>query len=629
MIATPALDRIEQMLQKLLSGDTAGYHVPGIWIGEHGDCQMSSGTSFFLRQIASIRACSVNPIRMPLVYNGLVRHVTSYDHGKAAVEIGWRTTGTFLKFISLLPYLHSIGTTHILLLPISRRGSAGRKGALGSPYAVANPFMIDPELDEPRLDIPVEIQARAFVEACHSMGMKVVTEVVLRTASVDSSFVEHHPEWFYWISDKEHELPFSAPIFDDHTLSVIRSQIGRGSRYRLPEPSIDYRDRFSSVPASLVCDEGGWRGVCLDGMPVRIPGAFADWPPDDPQPAWSDVTYFKLHSHPDFNYMAYNTLRMFDERLEADHYQQHGLWNEIAQFIPYMQETLGVDGCMIDMGHALPQALRSRVMNRARAHTHDFAIWEECFELEEELAHQGVNCVTGYLPLSALDMNLLSSYTVRCSKKDLPISYFGAVESHNTPRAHTRASSSMVFAVWLYLSILPRSLPFVLSGFELGETMPMNTGLGFTPEELEAYIDAPLPLFDDVRLPWSRFSEIPERLRQRAASIRETDVYAHLTDADDVVVLTASENVLAYVRIPEGERRGLLVVLNASKDNSIVSLPCSEVVDAAVHERVHRTSGNVHVHLSAEECVILPVLLSLSGRIYRERRVDATLTRVT
>ena len=61
-------------------------------------------------------------------------------------------------------------------------------------------------------------------------------------------------------------------------------------------------------------DDGRWVGVLDDGTRVRIPGAFADWPPDDNQPPWTDVTYLRMYDHPDFNYMAYNTIRMYDER---------------------------------------------------------------------------------------------------------------------------------------------------------------------------------------------------------------------------------------------------------------------------------------------------------------------------
>ena len=99
MIPTPALDSVERILKDLLDNDTAEYHVPGLWIGESGDRVVSSAPAYFLRQIASIRSSIAGPVAMPLVYNALIRHVTSYNHGKPAREAGWRTMGTFLKLL--------------------------------------------------------------------------------------------------------------------------------------------------------------------------------------------------------------------------------------------------------------------------------------------------------------------------------------------------------------------------------------------------------------------------------------------------------------------------------------------------------------------------------------------------
>jgi hypothetical protein len=47
-------------------------------------------------------------------------------------------------------------------------------------------------------------------------------------------------------------------------------------------------------------------------------------------------------------------------------------------------------------------------------------------------------------------------------------------------------------------------LPFILSGFELGETQPMNTGMGFTKEEAEKYPMDKLPLFSAWSFNWTR-----------------------------------------------------------------------------------------------------------------------------
>ena len=54
-------------------------------------------------------------------------------------------------------------------------------------------------LADPLVDLDVDVQFRALVEACHALGMRVICEFVFRTASRDADFIAEHPDWFYWI----------------------------------------------------------------------------------------------------------------------------------------------------------------------------------------------------------------------------------------------------------------------------------------------------------------------------------------------------------------------------------------------------------------------------------------------
>ncbi len=112
---------------------------------------------------------------------------------------GWRETGTLLKSMALLPYIREMGFNTVHLLPITAIGRDGRKGTLGSPYAIRNPYLLDENSAEPALGLTAEQLFRGSVEAAHRLGMRVVIEFVLRTAAKDSDWVPEHPEWFYWI----------------------------------------------------------------------------------------------------------------------------------------------------------------------------------------------------------------------------------------------------------------------------------------------------------------------------------------------------------------------------------------------------------------------------------------------
>lgn len=615
---TPNLDRLCDLLHQMRASDDALYRVPGCWLGHEGEVIVASGAEYLLQQLCTIRSLpSVKPVR-PLVYNAFVRHVTSYDHYHRVRGVGdiecWRSTGTYTKFLGLIPHLHSMGVTQVVLLPIFERGRVGRKGTHGSPYAVRNPFALDDELAEPCLAMSTEQQAKAMIEALHLAGISVVLEVVLRTASLDSDLVSHAPHWFYWVKqDAVTATALRAPVFSAPELARIHDMIDSGDRYRLPEPEDEYKSMFVQPPSEVFLDDCGWYGRDADDSVVRLPGAFADWPPDDPQPAWSDVTYLRLHQHADLMYPAYNTIRMFDERLEHEECMQRDLWNLLAQIIPHYQRTLGIDGAMIDMGHALPLALRHEILLRAREHHPGFIIYEECFELDRKLEEQGVDAVIGYLPHISRSSKGPSEFAKRCSTHDVPIAYFGAVESHNTPRIASTHTDSASFAAWRFLSLLPKALPYVVAGFELGETCPINTGLDFQEEDIEYYKEHGLPLFDDVPLRWSSTSTVLAQLQHRLRWESSLQIIRLLKDDDDVVILEGlPSGLIGYMRRPQNSRRAVLVCLNVSTHKEEIVVPRSIVAYAAVMSGVHVEFDRIVVQAPATSCIVVPVLLCTS-----------------
>ena len=184
--------------------------IPSLWIGEDSGKKLHINYRDFIikmiekilsnREIKKSKQIS-NWSKQAVVYNVFVRFFTAYDHDQDGIlgskkgDItmngnGIRETGTFLKTIALLPYLQYLGINTIHLLPITKIGRKGRKGNMGSPYAVKNPFEIDPNLADPILNIPVEYQYKAFIESAHLLGMKVV--LVTRSHAVRIRPVTSH-----------------------------------------------------------------------------------------------------------------------------------------------------------------------------------------------------------------------------------------------------------------------------------------------------------------------------------------------------------------------------------------------------------------------------------------------------
>ena len=218
----------DNLQSKMDHGEKISYFIPSLWLGTSlkeplrrvkvNPCQ------FFVQKIDEILNFSLSSneadylkgeewSRKAVVYNLFAHHTTAFDHSQkghlesARSATGFRDTGTFLKTIALLPYIKSLGVNTLHLLPITTIGEDGRKGNLGSPYAIRNPFKLDENLSEPFLGMRVEDEFCGLVEAAHHLGMKVVVEFVFRTASKDSDWVKEHPGWFYWIKEFVEDRP--------------------------------------------------------------------------------------------------------------------------------------------------------------------------------------------------------------------------------------------------------------------------------------------------------------------------------------------------------------------------------------------------------------------------------------
>jgi starch synthase (maltosyl-transferring) len=460
--------------------------------------------------------------RKAVVYNIFVRLVTAYDHDKNnkidinVNESGWRETGTFLKTIAILPYLKKIGINTLHFLPITSIGSDGNKGNLGSPYAIKNPYKLDDNLSEPVLGFDTDIQFKALVEAAKRMGFRIILEFVFRTASKDSDWIPEYPEWFYWIKDnielrnsqEKDEKKYGSPLFTQSELDTIHHLVNSNKMDALIEPHEAYKKMFTEIPVKVDFVKEKYIGTTATHVKTKIPGAFADWPPDDNQPPWSDVTYLRMFNHKSFNYIAYNTIRMYDSRLAALENKNETLWDKIINIIPHYQKDFNIDGVMIDMGHALPPELLKEIQRHAREINPYFSFWEENFSLTEKSIQQGYNVTLGYLWCDEHHLSKLKAILNILSTTGFPLPFFATAETHNTPRAVKR-NGGIIYSKYAFgINCFLPAVLFLHSGFELAVDYPINTGLDFTTEEQKKYPSEKLPLFSDSLYNWNNKNNI-------------------------------------------------------------------------------------------------------------------------
>jgi glycosidase len=602
-----ALETIIAALQQRRRALAQPYYVPGLWVDAASTAaQPVDPYAFYAGRLREIQQAEPVPLvqgegggewsRHARAYNLFPRVTTAFDHeqdGRLAIgpsADGWRDTGTLLKCIALLPYLQSMEITAIHLLPISAVGQDGRKGSLGSPYAIRDPYRLDENLDEPALGLDVDTLFAGFVEAAHRLGIRVVMEFVLRTAAKDSDWIAQHPDWFYWIRA---DIPdrragsldasvYGAPIFPPDDLHRAKAKVYAHDFTALPAPPKAYRAMFTHPPRpeNVRREDGRWIGALDDGTRVRVPGAFSDYPPDDTQPPWTDVTYLRLYDHPDFNYMAYNTIRMYDRRLAKPEHAVSALWDAVAGVIPHYQQRFGIDGVMIDMGHALPPALRQRVLRSAREINPDFAFWGEDFSIDSHSAAEGYNAVVGFLLFDLHQPDRLREFLRKVTIERLPVPFFATAENHNTPRAYSRPFPLEFVHYALAISVMLPGIPYIHSGFELMETKPINTGLNFSREALRANPTDTLPLFSPWAFDWTRRDNLVGSIRYAFGLRKKYD--ALLSNPDPATA------ALGY-----GDNPNLIVFVRRNHEHALIAVASSSM------ETVE--SGRAHVPVTEYE----------------------------
>jgi hypothetical protein len=471
---------------------------------------------------------SQDPITGHIMFGMLPRTFTAWYHGRDGVL----APGTFLKAICLIPYLKKLNITMIYLLPIFKHSDRYRKGSLGSPYAIKNIYLLDEHLHDDLLgaysEELLDVEFKAFVEACHISGIKVMVDFVFRTVARDNDLILSHPDWFYWIDAKLKDS-FRIPPVENEKEHTMMSDKSLPSLYS----SKGIKDYLASFrPAPNVKNTAGWaaavseckreNGNILDYAEMHlgvstVPG-FSDVINDN-QPLWTDVTYLRYY------YDIHEKAQKYISKRQQPYILQDGaklnlyrgsekneeLWEYIAGVIPHYQTVYGIDGARIDMGHALPPELNREIVERAKRLNPGFILWSEEFNVKNSgrAKKDGFHFVTSMLWLLYKDIakpgfgrklfkTLLTS--------QVPVT--GALETPDTPRsAGTYADRRLLkLLVWLNC-FLPNSVPFINNGQELMEVQPMNLGLDNTEEgrfmlDKEDSQYGKLAFFDPYALHW-------------------------------------------------------------------------------------------------------------------------------
>ena len=97
--------------------------------------------------------------------------------------------GTLKAAMADLPRLQAMGVDILWLMPIQPIGKLNRKGTLGSYYSIRDYTAVNPEFG-------TLADARAFVQAAHAQGMKVILDWVANHTAFDHPWTHEHKDWY-------------------------------------------------------------------------------------------------------------------------------------------------------------------------------------------------------------------------------------------------------------------------------------------------------------------------------------------------------------------------------------------------------------------------------------------------
>jgi hypothetical protein len=145
---------------------------------------------------------------------------------------------------------------------------------------------------------------------------------------------------------------------------------------------------------------------------------------------------------------------------------------------------------------------------------------------------------------------------------------------------------------------------------ELGETRPINTGMGFTPEQILQWPASELALFSDVPLPWDAGIDRLHELLKLLGMHSRIDVLKGLTDHDAITPLAGGcDHVVGFLRCVNGSRRGVAVVLNTGATSCVAEFGAKTLAAVSVDRRWSLDGSVLRCQLESHQILVIPTHL--------------------
>ena len=436
-------------------------------------------------------------IKHSRIYCAMPRYTMAWDtKGDGSIS-----NGTLVRMLALLPILKKMQVNVLYLLPITEYSTRNQKGDMGSPFAIKDFYKLDPNLHDEIIDgmndFSLDDEFHILVEAAHLIGIRIVIDFIPRVTARDSNLILEHPDWFYWI-DKDYEKDFKTPeipgldFFEECTVDNIEKVYRAESTKKhlthfRKAPNLLNTAKWEEVVERI--HETGENALALieKEFGITTPPAHSDWI-NDVQPIWTDITFWKLYmdnnpwaskylSKDQPDYVMFDTIKT--NKFPAKEPNQQ-LWDLFEDVLKYYATEFKLDGFRFDIGHTLPPALLQRLFATVREYVKNpIFISEDLFNRNHESARKtGYNIMLGssWNEVSHISKETYENFILEL--KDMNIMAYACAETHDTPRIVTRKGGKKLSrSLAIVNNFLPNGAHFMLAGYEINESQPMNCGL--------------------------------------------------------------------------------------------------------------------------------------------------------
>lgn len=222
-----------------------------------------------------------------------IAHHPDWTYNSVVYEVNVRQyspEGTFSGVQAQLPRLKGLGVDVLWLMPIYEIGQQGRKGTLGSYYAISNYEKVNPEFG-------TMADFDSLLSAAHRMGFKLILDWVANQTAPDNIWMTQRPANFYErdsLGNATYEYDWDDTRSLNYENQAVWAAQDSSMRFWLSKGVDGFRcDAAGEVPAKF------WRYI-LPGLKKDYPQAYflaeAEKPELDSPDSLFDALYaWELH----------------------------------------------------------------------------------------------------------------------------------------------------------------------------------------------------------------------------------------------------------------------------------------------------------------------------------------------